>query len=544
MHCSRRKPTARDPTLKTMRRFILLLSLLLLPAAALAQTQQYDVLFRNARVLDGMGNPWIRADVAVQGDRIAAVGRLEDATANRVIDASGLYIAPGFIDPHTHAGSSLDDPELSAAEPLLAEGVTTILANPDGGGPVDLAGQGAAIMKDGVGVNVGLMIGHGSVRRAVLGMADREATPAELDRMRALVRRAMEQGAYGLSSGLFYTPGSFAPNAEVIELGKVVAEFDGVYQSHPRDESDYTIGVVASADEVIDVARQAHIPGVITHIKVLGPHVWGYSAAIVERVNRARDGGVQVYADQYPYLASATALGAALLPRWAQADGRDAFLGRLEDPATLGKIRAAMADNLERRGGADRIQFRRFVPDPSIEGHSLAWLAERRGEDPLDAALDLLRQAEVSIVSFNMNEQDVRRFMRQPWTMTSSDGSLPHFGVGVPHPRSYGSFPRKIRKYALEDGVIDLPFAIRSMTSLTAAVYRLKDRGQLRPGAYADLVVFDLHAVDDPATYTQPHQLARGMVYVLVNGRFAIDGGQFTGARPGRLLKRDVTTRR
>ncbi|MEJ2187004.1 MAG: D-aminoacylase [Gemmatimonadota bacterium] len=528
----------------TMRRFVLLLSLLLLPAAALAQAQPYDILFRNARVLDGMGNPWIRADVAVRGDRIAAVGRLDGAQARRVIDATGLYIAPGFIDPHTHAGASLDDPQLSAAEPLLAEGVTTILANPDGGGPVDLAKQGAAIMKDGVAVNVGLMIGHGSVRQAVMGMADRDATPAELDRMRALVRKAMEQGAYGLSSGLFYTPGSFAPNSEVIELAKVVGEYDGVYQSHPRDESDYTVGVVASADEVIDVARQAHIPGVITHIKVLGPHVWGYSAAIIERVNRAREQGVQVYADQYPYLASATALGAALLPRWAQADGRDAFLKRLDDPATLARIRTAMADNLERRGGAERIQFRRFVPDPSIEGHTLAWLAMRRGADPLDVALDLLRHSEVSIVSFNMNERDVQRFMRQPWTMTSSDGSLPHFGVGVPHPRSYGSFPRKIRKYALEDGVIDLPFAIRSMTSLTAEVYRLKDRGQLRPGAYADLAVFDLGEVNDPATYTKPHQLARGMIYVLVNGRFAVDGGEFTGERPGRLLKRVVTTRR
>lgn len=528
----------------TMRSLLLLLAFLLVPSVAFPQTQPYDVLFRNARVLDGMGNPWIRADVAIRGDRIAAVGRLGAARARRVVDATGLYIAPGFIDPHTHAGASLGDPELSAAEPLLAEGVTTILANPDGGGPVDLAKQGTAIMKDGVGVNVGLMIGHGSVRRAVMGMADRAATPQELDRMRVLVRQAMEQGAYGMSSGLFYTPGSFAPNSEVIELAKVVSEYDGVYQSHPRDESDYTIGVVASADEVIDVARQAHIPGVITHIKALGPHVWGYSAAIVERVRQAREAGVQVYADQYPYLASATSLGAALLPRWAQADGREAFLQRLEDPDTLARIRAAMADNLERRGGADRIQFRRFVRDTSIEGHTLAWLAERRGADPLDVALDLLRQSEVSIVSFNMNERDVRRFMRQPWTMTSSDGSLPHFGVGVPHPRSYGSFPRKIRKYALEDGVIDLPFAIRSMTSLTAQVYRLKDRGQLRPGAYADLAVFDLHAIDDPATYTKPHQLARGMVYVLVNGRFAIDGGTFTGERPGRLLKRDVTPRR
>ncbi len=519
----------------------ILLSLLaalvtVVPAAA----QTYDVVFRNARVLDGTGNPWFLADVAVQGDRIAAVGRLGEVRARQEIDVAGLYLAPGFIDTHTHAAASLDDPVLSAAEPLLAQGVTTILANPDGGGPVDLAAQRRAILDDGVAVNVAQMIGHGSVRREVVGTEDRHATDAELQRMRDLVRRAMEEGAYALSSGLFYAPGSYAPNSEVIELAKVVAEYDGAYQSHPRDESDYSVGVVASAEEVIDVARQAGIPGVITHIKVLGPHVWGFSSALVHRVERAREEGVEVYADQYPYLASATGLGAALIPRWAQAGGRDAFLERIRDPETRARIRDEMVINLDRRGGADRIQFRRYRPDESIEGRTLADLAAERGQHPLDTALDLLEEGDVSIVSFNMTEEDVRRFMTRPWTMTSSDGSLPHFGEGVPHPRGYGAFARKIAHYVVEEGVVDLGFAVRSMTTLPAAVYRLENRGAVRPGVFADLVVFDLHAIDDPATFIAPHQLATGMVHVLVNGAFAVRDGAFTGDRPGRVLRKQL----
>lgn len=521
-----------------MRRILLSLLVTLISAAP-AAAQNYDVVFRNARVLDGTGNPWFRADVAIQGDRVAAVGSLGDVPARQVIDATGLYVAPGFIDTHTHAGSSLDDEELSAAEPLLAQGITTILANPDGGGPVDLAAQTAAILEHGVAVNVGLLIGHGSVRSDVIGMEDREPTTAELDTMRELVHRAMQEGAYGLSSGIFYAPGSYASNNEVIELAKVVAGYDGVYQSHPRDESDYTVGVIASTEEVIDVARQAGIPGIITHIKVLGPHVWGYSAAVVHRVERAREEGVEVYADQYPYLASATGLSAALVPRWAQAGGREAFLARIRDPETRERIREEMVDNLDRRGGAARIQFRRYEEDESIEGRTLEDLADERGRHPLDVALDLLETGDVSIVSFNMIEEDVRRFMQRPWTMTASDGSLPRFGVGVPHPRGYGTFPHKIREYVLEQGVVDLAAAVRSMTGLPARVWRIADRGRLEPGAFADIVVFDLHSLDDPATFTEPHQLARGMIHVLVNGEFAIKDGAFTGLRPGRMLQRE-----
>nr|NIP60357.1 amidohydrolase family protein [Gemmatimonadota bacterium]NIR80776.1 amidohydrolase family protein [Gemmatimonadota bacterium]NIT90296.1 amidohydrolase family protein [Gemmatimonadota bacterium]NIU33376.1 amidohydrolase family protein [Gemmatimonadota bacterium]NIU37665.1 amidohydrolase family protein [Gemmatimonadota bacterium] len=379
---------------------------------------------------------------------------------------------------------------------------------------------------------------HGAVRREVLGMADRAPSPGELDRMRALVRRGMDEGAFGLSSGPFYAPGSYSDTEELVALAEVAAERGGVYTSHVRDESNYTIGVVAALDEVIRIAREAELPGIHTHIKALGPPVWGFSLALVRRIERARDDGLEIYADQYPYPASATGLEAALLPRWAQAGGRDSLLARLDRPAELERIRAAMVENLARRGGADRIQFRRFEPDPSIEGETLAQIAEQRATTAIEAAIALFRQGSPGIVSFNMHEDDVRTLMDQPWTMTSSDGGLPEWQVGVPHPRSYGAFPRKIRRYALEEGVVELEAAIRSMTSLPAAVFRIRDRGRIEAGSYADVVVFDLQRLRDVATFTEPHQLSRGMVHVFVNGEGVVRDGTFTDERAGRVLRR------
>lgn len=508
------------------------------PVSAQRAASHYDVLIRHGRVLDGTGNPWRYEDIGINGDRIAAVGDLSAATADTVIDATGRYVTPGFIDVHSHAAPGLATPGLSVARPLVAEGITTLVGNPDGGGPIDLAQQRRDLLRDGLGVNVALMIGHGSVRRAVVGMADRKATPAEMARMKALVRRAMEAGAFGLTSGLFYTPGRFAPTDELVELGKVVHQYGGLYKSHIRDESDYSVGVVAAVDEVIRIAQQARIPGIVTHIKVLGPHVWGYSAAIVERIDRARAAGIEVWADQYPYDASSTSLEAALVPAWARAGGQDSLMARFADAATMERIHADMVKNLDRRGGAARIQIARYKPDPSLEGRTLDAIAAAAGQDPLATAVAMVKAGDASIISFNMNDDDVKRFMRQPWTMTSSDGDLVPMGVGMPHPRSYGTFPRKIRKYVREEHVLPLSQAIHSMTGLPAAVFRMKGRGLIRVGDYADINVFDLDKVNDPATYMKPHQLAQGMVDVLVNGGFAIRDGRFTDGKFGRVLHR------
>ena len=523
---------------RTLPRPALVALILLATLAASAERgmaqERYDVIIRNGRVLDGSGNPWRRADVALRGDRIAAVGDLAEAQADREIDAAGLYVAPGFIDSHSHAAGRLASPEESDAQVLLAQGVTTVLVNPDGGGPVDLARQREALLHDGLGVNVAQLVPHGSVRGTILGMADRLATEDELAQMKDLVRQGMEEGAFGLSSGPFYAPGSYSDTRELVELAKVAAAYGGAYTSHIRDESNYTIGLVAAVDEVIQIAREADLPAVVTHIKALGPPVWGYSQAVVQRIERARAEGLQVYADQYPYLASSTGLGSALLPRWAQAGGRDSLLARFDDPETMAEIRAAMVENLARRGGADRILFRDFPSDSTVQGRTLAEVADAWNMPPLDAALALFRKGSPSIISFNMNARDVRTFMAQPWTMTSSDGG----SRGFPHPRSFGAFPRKIRHYVVEEQVVDLASAIRSMTSLPAQVFRIKDRGVIRPGAYADVVVFDLDRLRDHATFTEPTHLSEGMVHVFVNGQAAIQDGAFTQRLAGRVLRR------
>jgi N-acyl-D-aspartate/D-glutamate deacylase len=499
---------------------------------------QYDLLIQGARLLDGTGNPWRTANIAITGDRIAAVGLLPGATAGRVINGTGLFVAPGFIDTHSHAAGGLASPGLSHGRPLLAQGITTVVVNPDGGGPADLVAQRAALLEHGLGVNVAQFVPHGAVRQAVIGMDDRAPTDAELDEMKALVRRGMEAGAFGLSSGLYYAPGSYSETPEVIALAKVAAAYEGVYQSHIRDEADYNVGVVAAVDEVIRIAREGELTGIVTHIKALGPRVWGYAEALVRRVEAARAEGVSVFADQYPYEASGTSVGGALIPRWAQAGGRDALRERLGDRDERARMRAGVLENLDRRGGAHRLQIGRHAPDPSIEGKTLQDVADQRGVHPADLALQLVEAGGATLVSFNMDEADIRTLMRQSWTMTASDGGLTEMGRGVPHPRYYGTFPRKIRRYVRDQEVLALEDAVRTMTSLPASVFGMSDRGVLREGAFADIVVFDLERLADHATYSDPHQLAGGVVYLLVNGRLAIDDGEFDDDLHGRVLQR------
>ena len=501
-----------------------------------AQPAPFDLLIINGRVLDGTGNPWRRADVGIRAGRIAAVGHLAGSPATRTIDAAGRVVAPGFIDAHSHAADALTREALRDARPLVAQGLTTIIGNPDGGGPVDLAAQRAAIEKGGAGVNVGLLIGHGSVRSNVMGAADRAPSAEELTRMRALVTRAVEAGALGLSSGLFYAPGSFAKLDEVIDLARAAG---GVYASHIRDEGNYSIGVIAAVQEVIDVAEQARVRGIVTHIKALGPDNWGLGAAAATRIELARARGVDVVADQYPYAASSTSLSAALVPRWAQAGGSAEFRKRLADPATRAKIVAEMRENIRRRGGAPSLVLASHGADRALEGQSLDQIAESRQKAPEMAALELVEAGGASIVSFNMSEEDILALMRKSWMMTSSDGGLVLSTEGRPHPRNNGAFTRKLTRYVIERGDVSLEDAIRSMTSLPARTFALADRGEIRAGAFADIAVFDPAALRERATYTDPHQMSEGMWLVLVNGEAVIQDGAFTGKRPGKVLRRD-----
>jgi N-acyl-D-amino-acid deacylase len=512
----------------------LVLALLVLAAAAVSAEQDapFDLLITNARLLDGSGNPWLREDLAIRGDRIVARGRLTGLKATRVIDAKGLVVAPGFIDVHSHAVGALRRPELRDARVLLAQGVTTIVGNPDGGGPIDIAAQRQSLEAEGIGVNVGLLIGHGSVRGSVLGNAIREPDAAELDRMKAVVVKAVSDGAFGLSSGLFYEPGRYSKLEEVIALARVAG---GVYTSHVRDEGDYTIGLVASVREVIRVAEEAGVRGVVTHVKALGPDSWGLSKSVVADIESARARGVEMFADQYPYDASSTSLGAAVLPG---PSGPDAIKPRLAEPPSADQLLKEVAENIRRRGGPTSIVIASGRGAEGLAGRNLQQIADARGVPPARAAIDILLGGGASIVSFNMSEDDIRLFMRQPWTMTSSDGDLSLPGPGRPHPRSYGAFARKLAVYVRERHVQAIEDAVRAMTSLPARVFGLTDRGELRAGAMADLVVFDLATIQDHATYEAPFAVATGVRWVVVNGQVAIADGQATGALAGRVLRR------
>jgi N-acyl-D-amino-acid deacylase len=500
------------------------------PVTQPARPSAFDVLIRNGRVMDGSGNPWRRADIGITGTRIAAIGRLSTAQAKTIIDVRDRLITPGFIDVHSHAAEGLRREALHQGRPLLAQGVTTIVANPDGGGPVDLAAQRSELQKPGIGLNVVQLIGHGSVRNAVMGGANRLATPEELERMRKLVRRGMEQGAFGLSSGLFYTPGSFADTEELIALAAVAGESGGVYTSHIRDEGNYSVGVVPAVEEVIRIAEQAHTVGIVSHMKALGPDNWGLSVPSIAKIDDARSRGVQVFADQYPYEASSTSLRAALLPGGIQLPPSDAIARENESLSDEEKrsretLETTIRENLRRRGGASAIQIAAYRPDPSLEGKTLADIAHNRNVTAERAALELMARGSVSIVSFNMSEDDIRHIMTRPYTMASSDGGLVLPSEGQPHPRDYGAFARRLAVYVRERGVVSLEFAVRSMTSLPASVFGLNDRGWIREEAIADLAIFDPTLVRDRATYTNPHQLAEGMAYVLVNGKVVIDDG-------------------
>ena len=505
------------------------------PTRPLAQIR-YDVLIRGGLVVDGTGAPARRADVGVTGDRIRAVGDLSAATAATVVDATGRFVTPGFIDVHSHAGPGLATAALKQGRPVLAQGITTVLVNPDGGGPVDLAAQRAGYLRAGIGLNVGLMVPHGAVRNAVLGMTDRDPAPAEQAKMNALVREGMRAGAFGLSSGLYYAPGSYSTTAEVVAMAKEAAALGGSYSSHIRDEADYGVGVVAAVDEVIAIAEQAGLTGVVTHMKALGPASWGLSKTLVAHIEAARARGVKVFADQYPYEASGTGIVGALMPRWAQVGGREVMLRRVTGELR-GKVRDEVKANLARRGGADTFLVSEYDADTSIEGRRLSDLAKAAGLAPEEYALTLLEKGDAGLVSFNMSEDDIALIMRQPWTMTCTDGGLQPSTEGKPHPRSYGAFPRKLQRYVRERQVVDLPFAIRSMTALAAEVFGVKDRGVVKDGAFADLLVFDLAQVAETATYENPHQIAAGIETILVNGRVIRTRGTFTDTLPGRVLR-------
>ncbi len=509
--------------------FVLALALAAPPAVA-AQ-QPLDLLIRGGRVIDGTGAPARIADVGIRDGRIVLMGNAPaGTTARRTIDATGLVVAPGFIDPHTHTAGDLSSTERHANLPYLMQGVTTVITNNDGGGTTAIGRTLDRWTQQGIGTNAALYIGQGSVRGAVMGMTGGPASATQLDSMQAIVSRAMDEGALGMSTGLYYAPGSFAATDEVIALARVAAAKRGIYDSHMRDESSYTIGLLGSIEETLRIAREAQIPIHISHIKALGVDVWGQADTVIALVNVARAAGLDVTADQYPYTASGTSVSAALLPRWAEEGGGDSLRARLADPAMRARVAAAMTDNLRRRGGAASLLMV-STRVPGILGKNLQEIADERHVTPIEAAIDIILAGGSGVASFNMDEADIRKFMVQPWVATGSDGS-------DGHPRKYGTFAKLIHQYVELDHVLTLEQAIHRGTALTAGFLRLTDRGTLAVGMAADVIVFDPREVQDRSTYREPTLLATGMRYVLVNGVVAIDDGKYTGALAGRALRR------
>lgn len=523
-----------------MIRAVPILAALLLAAAATPKPAEppYDLLIRGGTVVDGSGAKAFRADVAVRDGRIVRVGDLHGARAAREIDAAGLVVAPGFLDVHTHADGLAERPR---AENFLRMGVTTVVAGNCGSSPVEIGKALDQIRKAGPSINFATLVGHGSVRHEVMGDARRAPTPAELDRMKELVARAMKDGALGLSTGLQYVPGTYAEPSEIVELARVACRAGGLYASHMRNEGTELEKAVT---ETIAVGEAAGCPVQISHLKVDSPRNWGASERALALLDAARARGMDVEADQYAYTAAASGL-AIRFPAWALEGGQEEVRKRLDDETTWKQIRADMEGLLAERGFRD-LSFAvvaGYPPDPSLQGLSMKEVAKRlvgsdSAEAQFEAARRMLRAGGAGMVYHFMSENDVERILRHPWVAVASDGDVQTFGEGAPHPRSYGNNARVLGHYIREKKVLPLEEAVRKMTSLPAAHFKLADRGLVKEGYAADLVVFDPAKVADAATFEKPHAYAAGIPYVSVNGVPVIDGGQHTGAGVGRVLSR------
>lgn len=548
----------------------------LLWAGPLSGQEPFDVLITGGRVMDGTGNPWFYADVGIRGGKVVAVGDLAGSRGSRTIDATGKLVVPGFIDLHSHAGSeeglgSAEAPRRAGAN-VVTQGVTTVVVNPDGRSPESIAGQRAAYGESGIGPNAILLVGHNTVRGIVMGSDHRRtATPAEVREMQSLIRRGMEEGAFGLSAGLEYVPGRWADTEELVALVETIVPYNGIFHEHERSQSSQPMWWRPSQDppgaatfldsvrETIEVGERTGATVLATHMKVRGANYWGSSAAAISLIRRARARGVEIYVDQYPYTTSGSDGSITLIPGWAigfdrfgegtyeavrDPDYAAELRKTLADPRKAQDVRRDIAHEIEFRGGPENIRIFEY-PDAALIGKNLAEVAAARGVSPVEMAIALQlegfrdRPTGARLRSFSFSEEDIERIAAQPWVATASDGgiALPEDGPAI-HARYYGTFPRKIRRYALDRGVISVEAAIRSATSLPAQILGLRNRGLLREGFWADVAVLDLERVRDRATFTDPHQYAEGIEYVLVNGELVVDRERPTWALPGVVITR------
>lgn len=495
-------------------------------APAPAADEKVDILIRGGTVYTGSDAPFV-GDVAIRGDKVVLVGKKITAKADHVIDAKGMIVSPGFIDTHTHMGADLQSDEQAKRllPAFLMQGVTTAFIGNDGGGNYKIDEVLGSAKTKPVGVNYAAYVGLGPVRSAVIGADDRAPTAAELERMKGMVATAMCQGAVGFSTGLFYSPQSFAKRDEVVALAAEAGKRGGTYDSHIRDESSYNIGLAAAIDEAMEVGRLANMPTHIAHIKALGVDVHGQSKAIIAKIEAAQAAGMKVTADQYPWSASGTSLFSALIPLWAQDGGRPALLKRFADASQTERLREGITENMRKRGGADKL----LIVGGQYRNRYLSDVAKERGEDPVTATIEIIKIADARTVSFNQDEGDIKTFMARPWVMTGSDAS-------DGHPRIYGSFARKYDKYVVNEKAISLRDFIERSTALPAKTFNLVGRGKIAKGSFADITIFDPKSFASKATYESPAELAVGVRNVVVNGVLAVSDGKVTGAAGGRAL--------
>ena len=514
---------------------IVLAATVIMPRPTAAQ-DTLDVLITGGRIYDGRGGAPQTGAVGIRGERIVFVGATPaNVVARQHIDARDHVVTPGFIDPHTHAYEGLPRLGLERRRNLssLMQGVTTVVLGADGRGPVEVQQVLDSAQALGLGTNTYALTGFGTVRSRVMGSSSAPATAEQITTMRALITRAMDEGAFGVGSGLFYAPQSYATTDEVLAVVSAAKPFGGVYDTHQRDESSYSIGLFASTREAIRIGCESGLATNIGHIKTLGVDMWGKADSVLAIMREARARGCTVVADQYPWTASGTGLSAALIPRWALAGGRDSLQQRAANGALRQRLLTDMRENLRRRGGDSTLLLIDGEANAApYLGRTLAQVAVEMGRDAAETALALvLRGVDMGVASFNMTESDIETFMRDPFVMTSSDGS-------DGHPRLFATYPRKIRRYVLDRRVLTMERFVASASGQVAATYGLTDRGVLRAGAFADVLVFDPQAVREEATYAEPRKLATGMRWVFVNGVAAVAEGRPTNALAGTALRK------
>lgn len=501
--------------------------------------QSYDLILKNGLIVDGTGDQAYAGDIAIIGNRIVKIGSLKESQAIETIDASGLVVTPGFIDVHTHCDRGIK--RVPTVDNYILQGVTTVIGGNCGGHPFPLQELFKGLEETGISINFGSLIGHNTIRREVMKFKMEAPTEEEMSQMKALIDKEMRAGGLGFSTGLSYLPGIYSKTEEIVELASAVSTYDGIYASHIRDQAQH---ITEAIEEAITIGEKNNLTVQISHIKLADDEVWGETERITKPVDDARARGVDVFLDQYPYTATSSGFTSSF-PSWVFEGGRDRFLERIKDPEIYAKVKAYIIERrLTSTKGINKLE-KIYIANSrnyrDYEGKNLQEILLAQGIAPtidngVDLIIDIEKNGGASCVFFQMDEKDVEDLMKLPYNMHASDGSVQEVGRGVPHPRNYGTFPRVISYYVREKGVISLEEAIRKMTSLPAQVFKLKDRGLLKEGMYADICVFDLENFKDKATFEEPHQYSQGLSYVIVNGKIAIKDYKHTQNRSGIIL--------